>query len=436
MLLLPVKIISAPLVQNYNSQSIINLLIEKSLQNAPDSAIADAEVSLQNVSRNHLNFNKYIPAIDIYGNQWYVRQQEQLRPNFRTGLGSGEQFTNNNGVVKNIGVQLTFDLQKMFGPESAIAGEHAYYSEIQKKLARRNIIKVVKNYYISLYFLQQSKNNLIELEKYLNSLKTLTHGMKASGIFVGVEENIIRTEFGYLQNELINNKHQEEILISGLAMLTKLSMDEIKQMVFSINTSDITEVFPVKTVNLSLESFLKSSDHEILFSLGRDYNILKSEYDNYSRIPLPIVFVRRFNQYNTVQTSWGSNHSAEFGFIFPVTGFLHKDSHKSELEEKMNGAHELLKKNILAYRSSIRISASHLLDLKAENMRLEKDRTDSGIFLKKGISLFRQKRLDMAGVIDSVKKYMEISRLLFYQKETIYKLETELEYLTGGFKIE
>lgn len=387
-------------------------LTADALQNAPHAAVADAEQALRKVAQAHTDLNRFMPGVEIYG------AKSMVWPHHRNDwLG-----------IQTLGIQFNFDLQKMFGPESAIAADSEYLSRVQARLERRNIVRLVKNYYSTLYFLKLSLREIAELEKKLAALNTMVARLRSYGVFVGVEENALHAELSVIRHEIITRTAEINTLLVQLAALTGDPEDEIRSL---INATEIKVTVP-EFSKTQLDLLLTQEDQDMMVNLSKDYNAAKAEYDNYSLLPMPTVFFRIFTQQNSTSPLLGPNEGGEAGFTYPLGNFVTRSAHQSELKEKMAQAAALARKNLVEYRAAIRTAGLHRLELQEELKRLSTDWQQMKKFLPQAIHLYRQKRIDISGTLDLMRKYWETTKLYFLELETVHRLDAELEYLTGS----
>jgi len=392
----------------------VEMLISQALKNAPTAAVADADLALRKITQSHTDLNKYIPGVDIYG------AKSMLWPHHR-----------NDWVgIQTVGMQFSFDLQHMFGPESAIAAEAEYFGQVQARLERRNIVRLVKNYCTTLYYSQQGLAEARVLEAFLSSLRGMVGRMRSYGVFVGVEENLLNAEAALLRHEIILRNNERATLLVQLALLTGLGEDELQRLTQAMNE-------PVKLAFArfspqSLRSLTEANDSDMLANLSKEYNALKAEYEHFSTVPMPTAFFRVFTQQNSTSPILGPNEGVEFGFTYPIGNLIPRHAHHSELKEKINQTAALMKKNLMEYRAAIRTTGLHRLELENEIIRLSSDRERMKKFLPNAPALYRQRRIDMSGILDLMRKYWDTTKLYFSEAETISRLDAELEYLTGS----
>lgn len=395
-------------------QPALQRLIENALKNAPNAAVADAEQALRKVAQAHTDFNRFVPGVDIYGTKSMVWPH-----NRNDWLG-----------IQTFGVQLSFDLQRMFGPESAIAADSEYFGRVQARLERRNIVRLVKNYYTTLYFLKLSISEVTQLETYLANLKTMVAKMRSYGVFVGVEENLLNAEHSVIRHEIIARTAEFNVLLVQLSVLTGETEENLRTLIDPAQYPTRFETTGFSRENL--DAMLAAEDQDMFANLSKDYNTLKAEYDNYSTLPMPSVFFRVFTQQNSTSPLLGPNEGGEVGFTYPLGNLVGRKSHQGELKEKLTQTAAVAKKNLVEYRAAIRTTGLHRLALQAELQRLSADRQRMKEFLPKAPALYRQKRIDMSGTLDLMRRYWDTTKLYFSELETVHRLDAELEYLTGS----
>lgn len=396
-------------------------LLRYCVTHSTESSVSEAEVGFQKVASSSVDFQRLVPQIDVFASFQRLNYDNLF-------LRNGE-YVNNNGNNPIAGIGLTYDLQKLFGPESLLADESARHSLIQAKISQRNVIRTVKKSYLLLRHIEAELALLRKISGDFDRIGNILRKQKSLGVFVEVESTQFRVQKEFLASELKAKETEKGAVYFAFSSLMNVSYAEAELALGSISDGPS----PVYTQKDNLVSLSLTEDAMMLAGLSHEYNLTKLEYDSYQSYPLPTAFIRSFHQWTSIPSiPAGPNQLTEAGVTFPISGFVTRREHKQELLEKANKSRTVMEKNILEYKNTVRLTITQLQHYMSERSGLETLQRETDRALQKSFQYYAQKRIDTLTILDLFMKSLQAARLQQFNKLHIETLDAELEYLLGG----
>lgn len=394
-------------------------LIEAGLEKSPDTKVSQSEEDLQKENATLARVQKFTPQLDLAASYQNFKFSQPY-----IGINGP---TSNNGDNPNISLTLTYDLQKVFGPESALAAEGLYFSKIQKKLVQRDIIRNIKKTYFAILEIEKEKTELNAMISQFDKTNGILKRQRALGLNNSLEMEQFNIQRNILSSDLEGRVAEEEGLYLTLSNLTTLDVKTLKNQVTTAD-SDSGNLNSIPQIS-DVDSY---SDKAILDSLSHDYNSAKLEYDGFIGFPLPQVFVREQRQWPTFPSSDGPNTMDEVGISIPLGDFLVRGQTKSQLKSKTLKAQSQMEKSIADYKTMLKTAITNRTLLKSQEKGLLSTEDQSKKLMDKAFKLYSQKRIDSLGTLDIFQKYLQSSRAVLANHLLIQNAEADLEYLSGN----
>lgn len=394
-------------------------LIEVGLEKSPDTKVSQSEEDLQKENATLARVQKFTPQLDLAASyQNFKFSQPYIGTNGPTS---------NDGDNPNVSLTLTYDLQKVFGPESAIAAEGLYFAKVQKKLAQRDIVRNIKKAYFAILEIDKEKDELTAMIAQFDKTDSILKRQKTLGLNNSLEVEQFNIQRNLLSSDLDGRTAEEEGLYLTLSNLTTLDVKALKgHLAVSGKEPDSLNSIPQIS---DVDSY---SDKTVLDSLSHDYNSAKLEYDGFVGFPLPQVFVREQRQWPTYPSSDGPNTMDEVGVSIPLGDFLARGQTKSQLKSKALKAQSQMEKSIADYKTMLKTAITNRTLLKNQEKNLLSTEDQSKKLMDKAFKLYSQKRIDSLGTLDIFQKYLQASRAVLANHLLIQNAEADLEYLSGG----
>ncbi len=396
-------------------------LIEDSLKTAAEGKVADADSKFRDVLKSSAKLNQFLPNFDLSAS---LQQHSYDRPYNSNGV-----QTSNDGRNPTIGLIVSYDLQKIFGPESALAEQGAYYSGIQKKLTKRSIVRSLK---IGIFRIKELDSEMISLNEqihFFSKLDDILRKQKRLGIFNDLESRQFQIQKGLLNSDLRGRTQDQEDIYYALSNLTHLSTINLKERISKINS--LPQMRFAKSEMSKRDSFKSLEDKVIIENLSQDYNLAKLEFDKHTRLSMPIVFIRVLREWPTMASSDGPQQTSEIGLTIPISNFFTRANEEHSLRSALDKQHILLEKNIYEYKNLVQSTFEHLERVQDESQNLFEVKNQSQKLVDKSFLFFSQKRTDVIGTMDIYQKHLQSTRLVLLNELAIRTLDAELEYLIG-----
>jgi hypothetical protein len=399
-------------------------LIQLAIENSTEAITAQAEVKFQEAVRANTKTIRYTPQLDVYSSE---QKYNYDRAYFYNG-----QHVVNKGTNRIYGATLTFDLQKLFGPELGVASENLQLSRIQNNISQRNVVRVVKKTLALKLQIEAEIRDIVETLKSFQKVEGILKRQSSLGVYTDVEVHQLIEQRGFLEADLITKKTELDSVYFTFSRLINRSIDEVKALL------EPTVVFPplifATKKELDPKIFSALSDQDMLTSLGRDYYSAKKEASSYSTLQLPALYVKTFHQNPTMPSSQSSGGYGvtEVGVTINLSGFLLRNSQKNELNAKKTKFEMLMNNNIRDYRNSISLTVNQLNQFLKQDEALRKLQGDANKTFAKSFTYYSQKRIDTLTLLDLTQKRLLASQRFHFNKLQINYLDAELEYLVGG----
>jgi outer membrane protein TolC len=403
--------------------SSLSDLIELGLKNSLAPASARMEVDFQKQTESATSGGQKIPSLSLsasYGR--YIYDQPYI-----TTTGTPES---NNGQRTALSLTISYDLQKLFSGESAIAKQTTYLAKIQEKITVRDVVRNVKIGYFSI---TEIRDELVELNKLILLFERID-GILQKQKKIGIDNTIERKQFqiqkSILASDLEARMSDLDAAYSQLSLTTNIEVEKLKELI--PNISKVPELHFANQKNLNAEKVASIEDFEILENLGRDYSLAKLDYEKYNSLALPNIYIKGSRENPTMPSAEGPQTITEVGISLSLDSFFSRTYQKSALGAKAQKLELLYKKSLLDYRNQIRLNVRNLNRLKTQTASLEMTRTETKSLIDKSFLYYSQRRLDVLGVLDIFQKYLQAAKNSLTNKRQIQMADAELEYLVGG----
>lgn len=387
-------------------------LVVYSVQNSSDSLISEAEVKIQSTMSSIADKLKKLPQIDVYGTYQDATYYENRIP--RNGT-----LITNSGTNRIFGASVSYDLQKLFGPENVVARGHAEHSEVLDHVSKLNIRRVARK---SLALFLQIRNELKEIEEnlsFMNKVQEIIARSKKMGVFNEIETGQYKIQKDFLLADRETKNHELDAVYAGIGLLMNLPVDEVKPVLNNLRIDD-------SRIDIS-----RSNETVVQRSLGADYHLAKLELDSYQTVPLPTLFVRSFYQDPTIPSFQGKNHFTEYGLTFNLTNLFIRSSHKAELQEKVAKTMALKRKNELDYENNVKLAEDQKKHFQNEAKFLNALKAETTSMLKKSFLYYSQRRIDILTLMDISQKNLQASQRLLLNQYHQSLIDADLEYYFG-----
>lgn len=387
-------------------------LVLYSVQNSSDSLISEAEVKIQSTMSSIAEKLKNLPQIDVFGTY-------QNATYFENRINKNGTLITNSGSNRIYGASVSYDLQKLFGPEGIVAKGHAEHSEILDRISKLNVKRLVRKSFALYEQLSGELKDIEESLKFMDKVRSIISKSKKLGVFNELETGQSRIQKDFLLADRETKNHELDTVYAGFGLLMNLPVDEVRPILDHLKTDSTNTI-----VTQSYESIVR-------LGLGADYHLAKLELDSYQTVPLPTLFVRSFYQDPTIPSFQGRNHFTEYGLTFNVTNLFVRSSHKSELQERVAKTLAMKRKNELDYENNIKLVQDQKKHFQREAKFLMALKSETESLLKKSFLYYNQKRIDTLTLIDMSQKDLQASQRILINKYHQSLIDADLEYYLG-----
>ena len=387
-------------------------LVVYSVQNSSDSLISEAEVKIQSTMSSIAEKLKNLPQIDVFGTY-------QNATYFENHINKNGTLVPNSGTNRIYGASVSYDLQKLFGPESTIARGHAEHSEILDRISKLNVKRLVRKSFALYEQLRAELKDIEDSLQFMDKVQGIINKSNKMGVFNEIETGQYKIQKDFLLADRETKNHELDAVYSGFGLLLNLPVDEIRPILGHLKS------------DASQSELAGNTESVVRQGLGADYHLAKLELDSYQAIPLPTVFVRSFYQDPTIPSFQGPSHFTEYGLTFNVTNLFVRSSHKTELQERVAKTLTLKRKNELDYENSVRLAEDQKKHFQNEAKFLMALKAETEAMLKKSFLYYSQKRIDTLTLIDMSQKNLLASQRLLLNKYHQSLIDADLEYFLG-----
>jgi outer membrane protein TolC len=311
---------------------------------------------------------------------------------------------------------------------AAFAG--AAFAKIQEKITTREVIRNVKKGYFSIAEIRAEIEELNKLIVLFEKIDGILNKQKKIGIDNTIERKQFQIQKSILTSDLQTRTSDLEMAYAQLSLSTNIDVEKLKSLTTEIAV--VSDLHFASQSGLDPEKMATFEDKEILENLGRDYSLAKLDYDKYSSLPMPTIYVKGSRETPTMPSSEGPQTITEVGISIPLDSFFTRSAQKSALGAKAQKGELLYQKALLDYRNQIRLNILNLNRFKNQSKALDETRTETKGLLDKSFLYFSQKRIDVLGTLDIFQKYLQAARNSLTNNLQIQQTDTELEYLIGG----
>ncbi len=408
------------------SDSSLASIIQLALNNSLDQKAAKAEIKYQDASLEVAQNARAIPQITATaGYQRYFYDS--------SWADSSGKPVFNDGQKPAYSVTISYDLQKLFGPESKIAQQTASLSRTQEKIVERDIIRNVKKTYYSIVEIKSELDELGNLITLFAKIDRILKKQKKIGVYNEIERKQFQVQQSILSTDLQVRSSDLEAAYSQFSINLNLSVEEVKLRLDKIK--NVPELSFANRKNINLNELQKFDDQQMLQNLGRDYNVSKMEYEKFNSVALPIIYIKGARELPTMPSSDGYQSIVEVGISIPIDGFFTRPSLKSQLDVKTEKNQALFERALLDYRNQVRLNLIDLKRFKDQSGALGDTRKETKKLLDKSFVFYSQKRIDVLGTLDIFQKYLQTTRNVLVNNLQIENIDAELEYLVGGAQL-
>lgn len=403
----------------------LSSLIQFGLENSLDSLAVRAETRYQQSNGKVVNQNRLIPQINLsasYQKIFYDRLRDD-------GSGTG-RLVSNNGQNTPVSLTLSYDLQKLFGPDSELVKQSIYNARLQEKIIARDIIRSIKKSYFTIIEIQTEIEELNKLIGLFERIENILQKQKKIGISNELERQQFQVQQSILDTDLQTRKSDLDAVYFQLSTVVNLDISALKDRLSLI--TDKTEYYIPGSAQFDSEHMAKLKDYEMLENLGRDYNIAKLEYDKFNSVPLPSFFLKGSRDSSSVLSSDGPQTTTEIGITIPLDSLFNRPAQKSQLGAKSEKTQAIFQKALLDYRNQIRLNMINLIRFKNQTESLKQTRNQTKKLLDKSFLYYSQRRIDVLGTLDIFQKYLQAARNSLLSELQMRTTDAELEYLVGG----
>ncbi len=400
-------------------------LIQYALDNSPHTRLHSAEVDIRKAESQSIDRERIIPQLTLsasYQNWTYKRPYD-----------TGSGLINNNGQNPTIGITLAYDLQKLFGPESDVAGKNLYYTQIDQRLAKRNLVRQLKYSFFTIKEMNSEITRMETVQKLFNKINQILEKQRKNGVNNQIDRRQFKVQQDMIQSELQSRKTDLDLEYSTLSDLTQIPIESLQNIIQ--NTATSPSLLYAQNENLNKKILQLQNNQDLYKSLTRDYDTSKAEYDGYTSLPLPSLFLTYSHESPTMRSADGPQSMTEIGLSWPIDAFFKRTQEKSVLSAKVIRNKVALDSILFKYRTEIETTAKTLHRAKEQSLTLDQTEKESKKLLDDSFHYFAQKRIDTLGTLDIFQKYLDASKAHSQNNLQIQKLDADLEYLLGGQNI-
>lgn len=396
--------------------------IQFGISHSHDISASQSETRFREKNAEFVKRGRVVPQLSLA-----VGYQQLAYDNLR--IDNTGQAISNNGRNMMYSVTASYDLQKLFGPESILATQSTSFAKMREKIVQRDLIRGIKRSY---YSIQEIKLEIIELNKLIalfSRIDEILKRQKKIGVFNELERRQFQVQQSILQNDLELRSSDLDAALLQLSTLINADLATTKALTEDTLTPPAL-VFVTQKVDP--EILASRPDQTLMQNLSRDYNLSKLEYEKFNSIPLPVLFVKGSRDLPTMPSSDGPQSVVEIGVSFPIESLFTRAVQSEVLSARAKVNQSVFERNVFEYRNQIRLNALNLNRLKLQASSLEKTRNETSKLLDRTFLFYSQKRLDVLGTLDIFSKYLQAARNYFFNQQQIRIIDAELEYLVGG----
>lgn len=405
------------------TESSFSSLIQLGMENSLDYSSARLEAQVQESNEKSVSRSRIFPQIGLsasYQSLTFDRLKDD---------GTGKLISNN-GQNVSYGVTISYDLQKLFGPEADLAKNAMNNSKIQEKIAVRDLIRNIKKNY---FLINQIQNDIVEVNKVIGNFSKIDSILQKQKN-IGIKNEIERQQFK-VQQSIFDSDRQAKLsdLDSAyfqLATVLNIDVANLKQRLEKIKDKP-PGVFSKRSI-LNPTDFSNREYKEMIDNLSRDYNLSKLEYEKFNSLGLPVVYVKAGRDNPTMASSDGPQNVTEIGITIPIDSFFTRSDQKVLLSGRAEKNRVLFEKVLSEYKNQISLNILNLNRFKSQSESLGQTLVETKKLFEKTFFYYSQKRLDVLGVMDVFQKYLQASRNSLVNEWQIQTVDAELEYLVGG----
>lgn len=408
--------------EEYQRKSFSQFL-DYGLERSLDVKASQLDVEYQSEAEKLAKENQLIPQISVSASyQKFI--YDHLHD---SGNGTLES---NDGQNRSIGLILSYDLQKLFGPEASIAKEVKEFASLQSKLVTRDLIRNIKKSYFQI---SEMQSEIKELSSLITLFSKIDHGLQKQKK-MGVYNELERREFAVQKSILINETEVRQGDLDAayyqLSNLMNADVSDVKRR--AIEVSDNFKSRFTDLVMSDPQKVMSLHDQTIFENIRRDLRLSRLEYESFVDFPLPIVFFKQSRDLPTMPSGDGPQYLTEVGVSFQIDSFFTRSTQKSQLGAKLRRSEFAVAKANREYENQVRLNVAHIVRFKSQERSLQQVRNETKNLLDKSFMFYSQKRLDVLGTLDIFQKYLQAVRNDLNNNLQIKNADADLEYLLGG----
>lgn len=407
---------------NY-SPTRLTSIIQLACEHSAIQKSSHFEVIAQEATSQLANKVRLIPKIDLsasFAQNYYDRLRED----------STGRLISNNGQAPLYSLTVTYDLQKLFGPESLLSKKAVQIAKVKEKIGERGLVRTVKKSY---FVITEIKAEITEFEKVITQftgIEGILTKQKRMGLYNEIERQQFKAQQSILESDLQAKRSELDNAYFQLSTSINVDVGELKMRVDMVSVKPQLQF--ADRLLLAPEAFANAQDNEVLQNLSLEYDLANMDYENFNSTPLPVLYARGSRTSPTMPSSDGPQILAEVGISIPLEGFVTRSTQKSQLGAKSAKAEAVHEQALLDYRNQVRQNVLNLVRFKNQKESLEQARIDTQKLLDKAFLFYSQKRIDVLGTLDIFQKYLQASRNRLVNDLQIATTDAELEYLIGG----
>lgn len=409
-------------VPNAGFAQSLTELTELALKKSTDLRAAQSEAEAQSLTAKVVSRGRVVPQVTVGASRASVTFDRKV------DAGSG-QFVSNDGEVNSLNVTLSYDLQRLFGPEANIAQISAKNAESLREVVRRAVVRDVKKAFWSVIALRQELASFRALLDRFSKVGGVLERERSIGVDTSLEQSQFRLQRDLVESELEARTTDLDSAYANMALLLGENLKATEAR-FSIDPNLKPEE-PRSFSGISPEELMNDGDPVILKSLAFDSELARREADGFVRAPLPGIYLRGSRDNTTIYSGDGPQSSIEVGLALPLEAFATRGAQKAALQAKAIKADALKERALLEYQNQIRIQANLLRRVSFQRSALIEAESKSQKLLDRSFRFYAQRRIDAVGATDIFQKHLQAVRNVLLNSLQIRTSEAELEYLLG-----
>ena len=322
----------------------LDTLVQFALEHSHDLAASEADIRFQERNRRAVIEATRIPQIDVsasYQSFSYDRPYQ---------IASGGTTTND-GHNPAITITVTYDLQKLFGPESDLAKQAEVLAKVQAKIVQRGVVRNVKKSYFAAVSLRDECEELRKQIDLFARIDSILRKQSSLGVYNSLERQQFQIQQGLLDADLNTKLNELDAAYAGLSLATHLEVEDVRHRVDLITGSQ--KLRYANNAHLDDSAVAKASDKELLRSMGLDFEAAELEAERFHSIAFPSVYVRGGRSWPTMLSSDGPQTYAEAGLTYPLNSLFTRSEQKAALLAKAERGRALLDKAIFEYHNHV-----------------------------------------------------------------------------------